>query len=69
MPKANRDAKMTRDIYSLSLFFTEPEVASFKSEAFDYLNDTEKELLKKGSSRDVSSCYLMISRFPLNFSL
>uniref|UniRef100_A0A915PK49 DNA-directed RNA polymerase I subunit RPA49 n=1 Tax=Setaria digitata TaxID=48799 RepID=A0A915PK49_9BILA len=72
LPKANMDVKSPRDVYLFSNFLSEAEVITFKSEAFDYLNSSRKELIAKGlsplvcdligniSTNTERTCYLLL---------
>ncbi|KAM3716628.1 DNA-directed RNA polymerase I subunit [Dirofilaria immitis] len=50
LPKANMDGKSPREVYLFSDFLSDAEVMTFKSEAFDYLNDSRKKLIADGLS-------------------
>ncbi|VDM09966.1 unnamed protein product [Wuchereria bancrofti] len=50
LPKANMDGKSPREIYLFSNFLSDAEVITFKSEAFDRLNDSRKNLIANGLS-------------------
>ncbi|VDN88155.1 unnamed protein product [Brugia pahangi] len=48
LPKANMDGKSPREIYLFSNFLSDAEIITFKSEAFDRLNDSRKNLIASG---------------------
>ncbi|VBB31051.1 unnamed protein product [Acanthocheilonema viteae] len=50
LPKANMDAKSPREVYLFSNFLSDAEVITFKSEAFDHLNESRKNLITNGVS-------------------
>ncbi|CAG9535594.1 unnamed protein product [Cercopithifilaria johnstoni] len=50
LPKANMDVKSPREVYPFSNFLSDAEVITFKSEAFDYLNESRKNLIANGLS-------------------
>ncbi|VDK68307.1 unnamed protein product [Litomosoides sigmodontis] len=50
LPKANTDGKSPREIYMLSNFLSDAEVITFKSDAFDRLNESRKNLIANGLS-------------------
>ncbi|VIO99146.1 Uncharacterized protein BM_BM3545 [Brugia malayi] len=50
LPKANMDGKSPREIYLFSNFLSDAEIITFKSEAFDRLNDSRKNLIASGLS-------------------
>ncbi|EFO25695.2 hypothetical protein LOAG_02796 [Loa loa] len=72
LPKANMDGKSPREVYLFSNFLSDAEVITFKSEAFDHLNDSRKNLVANGlsplvynligniSTNTERTCYLLL---------